>query len=155
VRDNGEHHINENAMPHTNPSVDELRAILGRTRVIAMVGASSDPSRPSYSVMKILLDAGFDVIPVNPRETEVHGRAAVRSLADITVPIDIVDVFRPAETTPAIADEAVAAGAAVLWLQLGITNDDAAARATAGGLIVVMDECLGAFVKRHAITTSA
>jgi uncharacterized protein len=142
-------------MPHTNPSEDELRAILESTRTIAIVGASSDPARPSHRIMKMLIDAGYDVIPVNPRETEVHGRTAFKSLADVTVPVDIVDVFRPAQTTPAIADEAVAIGAKVLWLQLGISNEDAAARATDGGLVVVMDLCLGAFVTRLGITAPA
>jgi uncharacterized protein len=142
-------------MPHTNPSEDELRAILESTRTIAVVGASSDPARPSHRIMKMLIDAGYDVIPVNPRESEVHGRAAFKSLADVTVPVDIVDVFRPAQTTPAIADEAVAIGAKVLWLQLGISNEDAAARATDGGLVVVMDLCLGAFVTRLGITAPA
>ena len=138
-------------MPHTNPSDETLRALVEGSRTIAMVGASSNPQRPSFRIFEILVEHGFDVIPVNPREKEVHGRPAVASLADVTVPIDIVDVFRPAQTTPAIADEAVAAKAKVLWLQLGISNDDAAAIASAAGLVVVMDNCLGAFVKRLGI----
>ena len=139
-------------MPHTNPSDDEIREILLASRTIAMVGASSDPSRPSHRIMHVLLDAGFDVIPVNPRESDVHGRTAYASLADVPVPIDIVDVFRPAQVTPAIADEAVAVKAKVFWLQLGISNDEAAERASAGGLVVVMDYCLGEVVKRLGVT---
>lgn len=139
------------SMSHTNPTDEALRAIVENSRAIAIVGASSNPKRPSYGVMKRLLDAGFDVIPVNPREKEVHGMPAFNTLADVPMAIDIVDVFRPAETTPAIADEAVAANAKVFWLQLGISNDDAAARAEAAGLTVVMDKCLGDFVARNGI----
>ena len=92
--------------------------------------------------MRRLLDVGYHVIPVNPREVEVHGQPAVPSLTAITEPVDIVDVFRRSELTPEIADEAVRIGAKVLWLQTGVSNEDAAARASAGGLIVVMDNCI-------------
>ena len=130
-------------MPHTNPDIDALRAILTGSPTIAVVGASSKADRPSHGVMKTLINAGYDVIPVTPREKSVLGRTAYPSLSEVPVPVDIVDVFRRAEDTPPIADEAVKIGAKVLWLQLGISNDDAAARATAGGLTVVMDECIG------------
>ena len=129
---------------HRNPSDDELRALLVDARTIAMVGASSNPERPSHGIMKRLLDAGYRVIPVNPKETEVLGQRAVPSLGDIKERVDIVDVFRRSEDTPAIADEAVAVGAKALWLQQGIANEDAATRAKAGGLAVVMDKCIGA-----------
>jgi predicted CoA-binding protein len=109
-----------------------------------MVGASSNPDKPSNGIMRRLLDAGYRVIPVNPKETEVHGQRAVASLAEIGEPVDIVDVFRRSEDTPAVADEAVALGAKVLWLQLGVSSDEAAGRARAGGLTVVMDKCIGA-----------
>jgi predicted CoA-binding protein len=131
-------------MAHHNPTDDELRALLTSARTIAMVGASANPERPSHGIMKQLLGAGYRVIPVNPKETEVLGQPAVASLADIAEPVDIVDVFRRSEDTPAIADEAVALGAKALWLQLGVSNDDAAARATAGGLTVIMNKCIGA-----------
>src|SRR5215212_4352878 len=134
-------------MTHVNPSDDQLREILAATRTIAVVGASSKPDRPSYGIMKILLGAGYDVIPVTPRETRVLGRTAFPSLADIRERVDIVDVFRRPEETPDIADEAVDIGAKVLWLQLGITSDEAAERARHGGLTVVMDKCLGATVQ--------
>ena len=129
---------------HVNPPDDILRDILQRGRTIAMVGASSNPERRSHAIMKYLLDAGYRVIPVNPRETEVLGQPAVARLADITEPIDIVDVFRKSEETPAVAAEAVAAGAKVLWMQLGVSNEEAAAIATSAGLTVIMDKCIGA-----------
>ena len=91
-----------------------------------------------------LLQLGYRVIPVNPNETEVLGQKAYPSLSSVPVPIDIVDVFRRPEYTPAIADEAVMIGAKALWLQTGIVSEDAAARAKNGGLTVVMDQCIGA-----------
>src|SRR5213078_4215872 len=93
--------------------------------------------------MRRLQQLGYRVIPVNPNETEVLGEKAYPSLSDVPVPIDIVDVFRRAEYTPAIADEAVKVHAKALWLQEGVTNEDAAAKARAGGLTVVMDACIG------------
>lgn len=129
---------------HQNPPDDELRALLVDARTIAMVGASSNPDRPSHGIMKRLLAAGYRVIPVNPKETEVLGQPAVPSLDAIKERVDIVDVFRRSEDTPPIADEAIALGARALWLQLGISNEDAAARAKAAGLTVVMDRCIGA-----------
>ncbi|MGE3178185.1 MAG: CoA-binding protein [Vicinamibacterales bacterium] len=129
-------------MPYANPSDQELRTALTQATTIAVVGASSNPERPSYGIMKKLQSVGYRVIPVNPRETEVLGERAYPSLADVPVPIDIVDVFRRAEDTPAIADEAVAVKAKVLWLQSGISSDEAAARAQAGGVVPVMDACI-------------
>jgi predicted CoA-binding protein len=142
-------------MPHVDPSDDELRRILVEARTIAVVGASSNPDRPSYEIVEHLVAAGYDVIPVNPHETEVLGRPAVASLAAIDRPVDIVDVFRRAEDTPAIADEALAIGADVLWLQLGISNQDTAARATAAGLTVVMDRCIAQTHRRLRIPRKA
>jgi hypothetical protein len=129
---------------HQNPSDDELRALLVSATTVAVVGASSNPERPSHGIMKRLLDAGYHVIPVNPKETTVLGQPAVASLADIEERVDIVDVFRRSEDTPAIADEAIALGARALWLQQGVSNEDAAARAKAAGVTVVMDKCIGA-----------
>ena len=138
-------------MTHVNPTDDELRTILSTSRTIAVVGASSNPDRASYGVMKILMAAGFKVIPVTPREPRILGRTTYPTLADIPEPVDIVDVFRRAEDTPAIADEAVNIGAKVLWLQLGIANEEAAARARVGGLAVVMDLCIGKTTLRLGI----
>lgn len=129
-------------MAHSNPSDQELRQILSNASTIAVVGASSKPDRSSYGIMRRLQQVGYRVVPVNPNETEVLGERAYRSLKDVPIKIDIVDVFRRPEFTPTIADDAVAVGAKVLWLQSGIENEDAAARAKAGGLTVVMDACL-------------
>jgi predicted CoA-binding protein len=130
-------------MAHRNPSDQQIKALLSNSRTIAVVGASSNPDRPSNGIMRKLKGAGYRVIPVNPNETEVLGERAYPSLQDVPVPIDIVDVFRRPEYTPAIADAAVKVQAKTLWLQSGIENEDAAARAAAGGLTVIMDACIG------------
>jgi hypothetical protein len=132
-------------MEHTD---DELRRILGTTRTIAMVGASSNPAKPSHEIMKGLLAAGLTVIPVNPAETEVLGQPAYGSLEEIPGPVDVVNVFRRPEQAPEIADTAVKMGAKVLWLQTGIVSEEAARRAREGGLAVVMDRCIGGTVAR-------
>src|SRR5204863_9102980 len=131
-------------MSHQNPSDQELRQLLTDATAVAMVGASSNPEKASHDIMQKLQRAGYRVIPVNPKETEILGERSYASLVDVPERIDIVDVFRRAEDTPAIADEAVTIGAKALWLQTGIVNEEAAARATAGGLTVVMDACIGA-----------
>jgi len=130
-------------MPHRNPSDQDLKRLLSAASTIAVVGASSNPERPSNGIMRKLKSVGYRVIPVNPNETEVLGERAYASLLDIPEPIDIVDVFRRPEYTPAIADDAVKVGAKALWLQSGVSNEDAAARATTGGLVVVMNACIG------------
>jgi len=135
-------------MPHRNPSDQDLKRLLSAASTIAVVGASSNPERPSNGIMRKLKSVGYRVIPVNPNETEVLGERAYPSLLDIHEPIDIVDVFRRPEYTPAIADDAVKVGAKALWLQSGVSNEDAAARAAAGGLTVVMNACIGV---KHAI----
>src|SRR5207237_4539835 len=121
-----------------------LKELLINATTIAIVGASSNPDKTSYGIMQKLLTAGYNVVPVTPKETEILGQRSYPSLIDVPEPIDIVDVFRRAEDTPAIADDAVTIGAKALWLQTGIVSEDAAHRATAGGLIVVMDACIGA-----------
>jgi predicted CoA-binding protein len=130
-------------MPHTNPSDDRLKQLLTSATIIAIVGVSSNPEKPSYGIMQRLQKAGYKVIPVNPRETEILGERAYPSLVDVPERIDIVDVFRRAEDTPPIADEAITIGAKTLWLQSGIANEEAAARASAAGLTVVMNACIG------------
>ena len=131
-------------MSHQNPSDQELKQLLTDATVIAMVGASSNPEKASHGIMQKLQRAGYRVIPVNPREAEILGERSYASLIDVPERIDIVDVFRRPEDTPSIAENAVKIGAKALWLQTGISNEDAAARASAGGLTVVMDTCIGA-----------
>lgn len=128
-------------MPLT--SDDEIRDLLGSVRTIAMVGASDNPARPSYGVMAFLQGQGYRVIPVNPAITgeHVHGEFVFDSLSEIGVPIDMVDIFRNSEAAGAVVDAAIAAGAKAVWMQLGVVNEAAAARAEAAGLKVVMDHC--------------
>ena len=135
-------------MAHRNPPDDQLKQILTSASTIAVVGASSNPARSSNGIMGRLLQLGYRVIPVNPNETEVLGEKAYPSLSSVPVAIDIVDVFRRPEYTPAIADEAVKVQAKTLWLQQGIRNEDAATRAEAGGVTVVMDACIAV---EHAV----
>jgi predicted CoA-binding protein len=120
-----------------------LRAILTSVKTIAMVGASTNWNRPSYFVMKYLQSKGFRVIPVNPGAAgqEVLGEPIYATLADIPVPIDMVDMFRKPEAAPEVAAAAIAIGAKVLWMQLGIEHAEAAATAEAAGLQVVMNRC--------------
>ena len=123
---------------------DPVTHVIEGARRIAVVGASDDQEKASNEVMRTLLDAGFEVVPVNPTVDEVHGVPAVASLADIEGPIDIVDVFRRAEHAPDIAEEAVAVGAGTVWLQQGITSPEARRIAQDGGVGFVEDLCLGA-----------
>ena len=122
---------------------EDISELLTNARTIAMIGASDRPSRPSYGVMKFLQDHGYRVIPVNPQITgeHVHGEFVWRELAQIGVPIDIVDVFRRPEAAGEAVDQAIFAGAKAVWLQIGVINEEAAARAEAAGLKVVMDRC--------------
>ncbi len=131
-------------MAHQNPSDQVLKQLLTEATTIAMVGASSNPEKASHGIMRKLQKAGYRVIPVNPRESEILGERSYPSLVDVPERIDIVDVFRRAEDTPGIADEAVTIGAKALWLQSSIASEEAAANATKGGLTVVMDACIGA-----------
>jgi uncharacterized protein len=126
------------------PSARDRRAILERARTVAVVGASSNPARPSYFVATYLLSssADFEVHFVNPRETEILGQPVYPSLEAVPGPIDIVDVFRRPEDLPAVAREAVDVGAGVFWAQLGLRSEEAADVASAAGLDVVMDRCL-------------
>lgn len=120
-----------------------LRSILERTRVIAMVGASTNIRRPSYFAFKYLRERGYRVIPVNPPAagTDLLGETVMADLESIDVPVDMVDVFRRSEEALAITESAIRIGAKTVWMQLGIRNDEAAARAEAAGLEVVMNRC--------------
>jgi uncharacterized protein len=120
---------------------DRLR-ILETYNRIAMVGLSSNPFRPSHFAAIYLLSEGYDVIPVNPREKQVLGRQSYPSLAEIPGGVEVVDIFREPAAVPAIVDEAIAIGAKVIWMQLGVIHDEAAEKARAAGLEVVMDRCM-------------
>lgn len=128
-------------MPLTTDA--DIKALLEETRTIALVGASDRPDRPSYRVMRQLQAHGYRVIPVNPQITgeHVHGEYVFRELSQIGEPIDMVDIFRRSEAAGDAVDEAIAAGARSVWLQLGVIDQQAAARAEAAGLKVVMDRC--------------
>jgi predicted CoA-binding protein len=138
-------------MPLTSP--DAIRTLLQETRRIALVGASDRPDRASYGVMKALLDHGYEVIPVNPVLTgkSVLGQTVVSTLSEIVEPIDLVDIFRNSEAAGQTVDEAIAVRAKSVWMQLGVINDAAAARAEAAGLKVVMDRCPKIDIVRLAI----
>ena len=122
--------------------VDTLRRILTDFKRIAVVGLSADRSRPSNSVARYLLENGFEVIPVNPRYEEVLGQRCYPDLAAIPTSVDIVDLFQRSERVPPFVDAAIDIGAKVVWMQLGIVHEEAAAKAREAGLEVVMDRCI-------------
>jgi len=126
---------------------DPIRDMLARSKVIAVVGLSSKPHRPSHGVARYLQSVGYRVIPVNPNEKEILGEKSYARLEDVPVHVDIVDVFRRSEFVPPIVESAIAIGASVVWLQEGVIHEQAAARARAAGLEVVMDRCT---LKEHA-----
>jgi uncharacterized protein len=123
---------------------EQLLRIYADTKTIAVVGASADPSKPAHQIPRYLQSQGYRILPVNPRGGELLGEAVARSLAEVDGPVDVVDVFRPAEEAPGIARQAIAVGAKVLWLQLGIESEEAKRLAEAAGLTVVMNRCMGA-----------
>jgi len=133
-------------MPEPLPiSDEELRRLLDLPR-IAIVGLSKDPSKDSRRVAEYLLSQGYEIEPVNPTAAEILGRKSRASLAELNGQVDIVDIFRPSEDVPPIVDAAIEAGAKVIWMQEGIRNSQAAAKARARGVVVVEDHCL---MKEH------
>lgn len=124
-----------------NTAFDRLR-ILEKYRRIGMVGLSSNPFRPSHFAAIYLISEGYDVVPVNPREPAVLGRKSYPSLSEIPGGVEVVDIFREPAAVPAIVDEAIAAGARVIWMQLGVIHEEAAERSRQAGLDVVMDRCM-------------
>ena len=127
---------------------ERLLAIYRTAQTIAVVGASADPAKAAYRIPQYLQQQGYRIIPVNPRGGEILGERVYSTLLEVSEPIDVVDLFRPAVEAPEVARQAAAIGAKVLWLQLGIVSDEARQIATDGGLQVVMDMCMGA---THAV----
>jgi len=123
---------------------EDIAELLTNARTVAVVGCSDRPDRPSYGVSAALQRHGYRMLPVNPQITgeRIHGEFVWRDLGQIGVPIDIVDIFRRPMAAGEAVDEAIAAGAKAVWLQLGVVNEEAAARAEAAGLKVVMDHCI-------------
>jgi predicted CoA-binding protein len=119
-----------------------IKEILEKYKTIAVVGLSSQTWRPSYSVSQYMQSAGYRIIPVNPNETEVLGEKAYPTLDDVPEPFEIVDIFRRSEYVPDIVDAAIRRRARVIWMQQGVVNEEAAARARSAGLDVVMDRCI-------------
>ncbi len=129
-------------MKNTEINWEQLRQILTASKTIAVVGISNKPDRPGHTVPAYLQQQGYRIIPVNPNLTEVLGEKAYPSLHEIPEPVDIVDIFRRSEDVPPVVEQAVAIGAKVVWMQLGVINPAAAERARAAGLQVVMDTCI-------------
>jgi predicted CoA-binding protein len=123
---------------------EQLLPIYTHNKTIAVIGASTDPSKAAHRVPSYLQSQGYRILPVNPHGGELFGELVFRSLPEIDAPVDVVEVFRPAQEAPEIARQAVTIGAKVLWLQLGIVSQEARQIAEAAGLTVVMDRCMGA-----------
>jgi uncharacterized protein len=130
-------------MTYKEPDTTEIQAILNGVHTIAIVGASDKPDRPSFGVMHFLQENGYRTIPVNPRLAgqKILGEEVFATLADISQPVDMVDIFRNSEEAGNVVDEAIAIGARIVWMQLDVINRQAAERATAAGLKVVMNRC--------------
>jgi uncharacterized protein len=131
-----------NAAPAGPPTDQQIAELLRTARVIAVVGLSSKKWRASYGVSEFLQSVGYKIIPVNPKEKEVLGEKVYARLEDIPETPDIVDIFRRSEAVPEIVDSAIRMGAKAVWMQEGVVNEEAAARARAAGLLVVMDLCI-------------
>ena len=129
-------------------TLEELRQILATTKTISVVGLSDKPDRPGHTIPAYLQRQGYRIIPVNPKLSQALSEKAYASLRDIPEPVDVVEIFRRAEDVPPIVEDAIAIGAKAVWMQLGIVNEEAAARAEAAGLTVVMDTCMGATHQR-------
>jgi uncharacterized protein len=128
-------------VPEFNPEDEEIREILATHRTVAVVGLSPKPHRDSFKVAKYLQEHGYRIVPVNPRAREILGEKGYASLRDIPFPVDIVDIFRNIDAIPGVVDEAIAIGAKVVWMQLGLAENQSARRARDAGLKVVMNKC--------------
>lgn len=126
----------------TNPSEEQIRALLKQVKTIAVVGLSASPSRPSYGVARALRGFGYRIIPVNPTVADVFGEKAYHSLPDLPGPVDLVDVFRESRHVAGLVDECISLKVPALWLQDGVLDEAAALRAREAGLTVIMDRCI-------------
>ena len=129
-------------LPEFNPMDEEVKAILKDNQTIAVVGLSTDPDKDSHRVAKYLLERGYGIVPVKPKCDQILGQKCYASLRDIPFPVDIVDIFRKIDAIPAIVDEAIAIGAKVVWMQLGLAENTSARKAQEAGLQVVMNKCI-------------
>jgi predicted CoA-binding protein len=129
-------------MNFKNPEPAEIKALLQRVKTIAVVGLSPKPDRPSFGVSQTMQRFGYRIVPVRPALSEALGEKAYAKLADIPFPVDLVNVFRESAAIPGVVDEALAIGAPAIWIQEGIVHDEAAEKAHAAGLTVVMDRCI-------------
>ncbi len=129
-------------MNFQNPSPAEIKALLQRVKTIAVVGLSPKPDRPSFGVSQTMQRFGYRIVPVRPALSEALGEKAYAKLADIPFPVDLVNVFRESAAIPGVVEEALAISAPAIWIQEGIVHDEAAEKARAAGLTVVMDRCI-------------
>ncbi|MDY6989187.1 MAG: CoA-binding protein [Thermodesulfobacteriota bacterium] len=129
-------------LPEYNPPSGEVKAVLIEYKTVAVVGLSPKPERDSHKVARYLKEQGYDIIPVNPGQKEILGSKSYPNLKAIPFPVDIVDIFRRPEAIPPIVDDAIEIGAKVVWMQLGIANNQAAEKAREAGLQVVMSKCI-------------
>ena len=132
-----------------NASADAVLELLQKYQTIAVVGLSSNPMRPSYAVTEYMQAAGYRIIPVNPNETEVLGEKSYARLEDVPEKIEIVNVFRRPEEVPPVVESAIRVGAKVIWMQLGIENEEAAEKARSVGLVVIEDACILVELRRR------
>jgi len=129
-------------MNFQNPSAEDIKALLQRVKTIAVVGLSPKPDRPSFGVSRAMQRFGYRIVPVRPALDEALGEKAYAKLADIPFPVDLVNVFREATAIPGVVEETLAIGAPAIWIQEGIVHEEAAEKARAAGLTVVMDRCI-------------
>ncbi len=131
-----------NKPTNDNPSPDEIKNILERSKKIAIVGLSPKEERDSNRVAKYLMEKGYEIVPVNPGQKEILGQDCFKTLTDIPFKVDLVDLFLNPERVPPVVDQAIEIGAPVLWMQIGVIHNEAAQKAKEAGLTVVMDRCM-------------
>jgi len=135
--------------PKSSAEDKEIKEILENNRVVAVVGLSPKPDRASHQVAQYLQEHGYRIVPVRPKADEILGEKAFASLRDIPFPVEVVDIFRKEDAIPGIVDDAIAIGAKVVWMQLGLAEKQSAQKAREAGLKVVMDKCMKIEHSRH------